>query len=210
MSHSVLTQTSIKAAKEATKAKPHIYKHTRSLQKSAKNFREDFAELDSTNYAESMDAKRKNYQIKPEYPDPLAVKIQLAAIKGTYGFQSQYKNKYFNNAHYDLVKELVPIRQSFRSNKVSVDAQRAIAKKELKHWLTYLERRKETISKQPDYWIEDSSKNLLKESFDRLRNRDTQRVNGADLVEVHGCFSKNFTFKVPIHPRNLSQIIHPH
>lgn len=122
-----MTQTAIKVAAKATKAKQHIYKHTRSLQKSAENFREDFAELDSTNYAESMDPKRKNYQIKPEYPEAIAVKDQLAAIKGTYGLQSQYKKKYFNAAHYDLMKELVPIRQGFRSKKASVEAQKVIA-----------------------------------------------------------------------------------
>ena len=61
-----------------------------------------------------------------------------------------------------------------------------------------------------EYWIEDGSVKLLKEAFDRMRNRDTQRVDAPDLVDVHASFSKTFTFKVPIHPRNLMQMIHPH
>lgn len=37
------------------------YKHTNKLQRSAKKFRAAFADLDSTKYAESMDATRKDY-----------------------------------------------------------------------------------------------------------------------------------------------------
>lgn len=43
-----------------------------------------------------------------------------------------------------------------------------------------------------------------------MRNRDSQRVDAPDLIDVHASFSKTFTFKVPINPRNLSQMIHPH
>ena len=35
-------------------------------------------------------------------------------------------------------------------------------------------------------------------------------MDAADLVDVHASFSKTFTFNVPIHPQNLSQMIHPH
>lgn len=27
---------------------------------------------------------------------------------------------------------------------------------------------------------------------------------------MHGDFSKSFSFRVPLHPKNLAQIIHPH
>ena len=36
-------------------------------------FKKDFENLDSTKYAESMDG-RANYQIEPEYPEPIKVK----------------------------------------------------------------------------------------------------------------------------------------
>jgi len=88
--------------------------------------------------------------------------------------------------------------------------QQEIAKEELKHWLEYVERRKDTCKKLTETWIEEGSLVLLKEAFDRQRNRDTQRVHGPGLIEAHGMFAKGFTFKVPISPRNLSQMIHPH
>lgn len=36
------------------------------------------------------------------------------------------------------------------------------------------------------------------------------RVSASDVIDAHGMFSKTFQFKVPIHPKNLSQMIHPH
>ena len=55
--------------------KKKVYKHTKYLQRSAQKFREDFKDLDSTVYAESMDSKRKNYQIRPEYIAPLKARV---------------------------------------------------------------------------------------------------------------------------------------
>ena len=50
----------------------------------------------------------------------------------------------------------------------------------------------------------------MKESFDRLRNRDTQCVDSSDVIDSHALFAKNYKFMVPIHPKNLSQLVHPH
>ena len=52
--------------------------------------------------------------------------------------------------------------------------------------------------------MQEGSRVLLKESFDRLKNRDTQCVDSSDLIEAHGLFAKSYKFKVPIHPKNLS------
>lgn len=35
-------------------------------------------------------------------------------------------------------------------------------------------------------------------------------VDASEIIDAHAMFSKTFTFKVPIHPKNLSQMIHPH
>ena len=59
--------------------------HTKHLKRAAAQFRKDFADLDSTNYAESMDRKKKHYQIDPEYAEPIDAKKQLYAINGLHG-----------------------------------------------------------------------------------------------------------------------------
>ena len=101
------------------------------------------------------------------------------------------------------------LRKSFRRTE-SLEERAEIGKEELAHWLQYVERRKEVVSKLPEAWIEPNSARLLKEAFDRMRDRNTGLVMAPDLVDVHGSFAQTFKFKVPIHPRNLSQMIHPH
>ena len=84
------------------------------------------------------------------------------------------------------------------------EEQEDCAKREIAAWTEYIERRKERISQIEEYWMQEGSYVLLKEAFDRLRNRDTQCVDATDLIESHGLFAKSYKFKVPIHPKNLS------
>ena len=51
--------------------KKPIYKHQRHLERSVQQFKEDFKDLDSTKYAESMDFNRNYFQPPLEYPKPL-------------------------------------------------------------------------------------------------------------------------------------------
>jgi hypothetical protein len=35
-------------------------------------------------------------------------------------------------------------------------------------------------------------------------------VKSEDIVDFHGEYAKKFYFKIPLHPKNLFQMIHPH
>ena len=98
----------------------------------------------------------------------------------------------------------MPLRTLYRQYRFNDDHRKAFAKKELSYWLEYVERRKRGVSSVSENWIEDKTKGLLKEAFDRLRNRHTHLVTAEDLSEVHSTFASNFKFNVPLHPRNLS------
>lgn len=62
----------------------------------------------------------------------------------------------------------------------------------------------------PDLHIDEKTKLLLKEQFDRLKHRDTLGIPSSEIVDFHGSFAKKFRFAVPIHARNLAQMIHPY
>jgi hypothetical protein len=36
------------------------------------------------------------------------------------------------------------------------------------------------------------------------------KVKSEEMVDLHQDFAKKFKFKIPLHPRNLMQLIHPH
>lgn len=61
-----------------------------------------------------------------------------------------------------------------------------------------------------DYQIEDKDLSLLKENFDRFKDRKTHGVASEELVDFHHDFAKKFKFRVPLHPKNMQQMIHPH
>lgn len=69
--------------------------------------------------------------------------------------------------------------------------------------------RKSTLE-GPDFTIDQKQEGLLREQFDRLQERKTLKVKSENIVDFHGKFSRGLRFTVPIHPRNLSQLIHPH
>ena len=77
--------------------------------------------------------------------------------------------------------------------------------------MSYLNSRKSQIAAEmPDFQIEEKTKILLKEQFDRLKHRDTFGIPSEEIVDFHGNFAKKFRFAVPIHARNLAQMIHPY
>lgn len=152
-----------------------------------------------------MDPKTKNYQIRPEYIAPLKASVQNAAIEGKHGLKDgKFKGHYHNSEHFDLISKIVPLRNAFRHPNATQKKQLSCARREIEAWVEYVERRKDRISQIEEYWMQEGSRVLLKESFDRLKNRDTQCVDSSDLIEAHGLFAKSYKFKVPIHPKNLS------
>jgi len=50
----------------------------------------------------------------------------------------------------------------------------------------------------------------LKEQFDRLKRRETLKLESEKIVDMHGEFANKFKLKVPIHPKNLAHMIYPY
>ena len=67
--------------------------------------------------------------------------------------EANKKHKYANAAHFDLICKVVPLREAFRAMRRDQAAREQIANEELSHWLAYVDRRKEVVSKEADYWI---------------------------------------------------------
>lgn len=61
-----------------------------------------------------------------------------------------------------------------------------------------------------DFRICDKNLSLLRDQFDRLKHRETMGMPGTEIIDFHGEFGKKFQFKIPLNPRNLSQMIHPY
>mmetsp|Transcript_33028 Transcript_33028/g.32167 ORF Transcript_33028/g.32167 Transcript_33028/m.32167 type:complete len:99 (-) Transcript_33028:425-721(-) len=98
------------------------------------------------------------------------------------------------------MKKVMQIRQEYPVEK-SINVRKALAKEELDAWVNYLEERKQDLSK--DYQIEPKVNALLKENFDRFKDRKTHQLPSKEMVDFHYDFAKKFKLAVPLHPRNL-------
>jgi len=140
-------------------------------------------------------------------------------------------HQYHNPLYSDLLMSVVPLRKAYRQEK-DLEARKQMAKEEFDHWHGYLKSRKEEIStldaakEEIDTTIDDEpalrethhafrhslqepDRRLLREWFDKYKGRHSNVLEAKQLTEFHGEFAKMFRFRVPLHPKNLSQLIHP-
>lgn len=131
----------------------------------------------------------------------------------------------------DLLMNVVPLRRQYRRER-DLEARKEMAKQELDFWHGYLVARKEEIAglelKRKElednidateehhdsllhyrHSVDQADLGLLKDFFDRFKDRHTHKIPAAKLTDFHGEYSKMFKFKVPLHPKNLSQLVHP-
>jgi hypothetical protein len=90
-----------------------------------------------------------------------------------------------------------------------VEERKQIAKEELNSWVDYLEARKEALPSD-DYSIDEKELSKIKENFDRFKDRKSLKLKSEEIVDFHHDYAKKFYFTIPLHPRNLMQMIHPH
>lgn len=157
-------------------------------------------ELESSS-TEAVAIKETNFQVPPIIAEPKKITVQLAEING--------KAKEYHSENYAiLMKKITPLRKEFPKSK-DQEARKQMAKEEFTAWTNYLEERRSALPK-PDYEIDQKDFSLIKEHFDRFKDRKTHAIKCEDLVEFHYDFSKKFKFRVPLHPKNMQQMIHPH
>ena len=117
---------------------------------------------------------------------------------------------YGSSEYFQLAQQIAPLRRRFRYES-DANARKEIAGEQIKAWLSFLEARKEMLKDNPNFQFDMGTQKMLKESFDRVRDRQSAQVPAKDLIEMHGKFAKALhKLRIPVHPRNLAQMIHPH
>ena len=124
----------------------------------------------------------------------------------------------FHNEHYkELLFNLRRTRAEYgyalyfqyqHSKARSQEKREYIAKEEIDLWMDYAEKRAEQL---PDklkftYHIEEE----VKDVWNRNSDRDTKRVALNKMLDLHYELGCKYKMRVPIDPKNLSQMIHPH
>lgn len=150
---------------------------------------------------QALALKNTDFQVPPVFAEPKDIRIQLKEIRGL-------ATEFHNTEYAKLIGVITPIRKEWGKTK-DLEGRKQMAKEEFDAWNGYLEARKSDLPK-PDFVIDDKDLSLLRDNFDRFKDRKTHAVKSGDLVDFHHDFTKKFKFRVPLHPKNMQQMIHPH
>eukprot|EP00331_Platyophrya_macrostoma_P018111 CAMPEP_0176465740 /NCGR_PEP_ID=MMETSP0127-20121128/37474_1 /TAXON_ID=938130 /ORGANISM="Platyophrya macrostoma, Strain WH" /LENGTH=284 /DNA_ID=CAMNT_0017858769 /DNA_START=13 /DNA_END=867 /DNA_ORIENTATION=+ len=133
-----------------------------------------------------------------------SVRQQMMELNGLVDFD---KGLYHNQNYEELIKKISQSRISFRKEKTS-NARKQIAAEEFKAWKKYVDERKQQLTE--DFKITDEMKLAFKDSWDRHKERNTNVVKPAKILDVHSNFAKARKFSIPVDPRNLMRMVHPY
>lgn len=105
------------------------------------------------------------------------------------------------------MKKVLPIRREFPKIK-DLTARKQMAKKSSMLGTAIWKQR--AVLPKPDYHIDEKDLSLIREAFDRIKDRKTHAIKSEELVDFNHDFAKKFKFKVPLHPKNMQQMNNPH
>lgn len=119
----------------------------------------------------------------------------------------------FDEGHYhcmeynDLLKSIVPIRHKYAES-VDLQTRKDLATEEITHWHNYMKVREKTL---PDHYeINNSTLGFLEESFQRESERHNIGLASHRVIDYHYKFTQLKKFDIPIHQRNMIQMLHPY
>jgi len=146
-----------------------------------------------------------------EYVSPIksqlvkkSLRRQMLELNGLVSFN---KGLYHNQHYENLVKSLVGSRKSYRETK-DVYERKSIAKEEMKGWVDYVNVRKNDLSE--DFKITEIMKGNFKQIWDIVKDRHTKTIQPSKILDMHAKYVQSFKFDIPIDPRNLMRMLHPH
>ena len=83
-----------------------------------------------------------------------------------------------------------------------------LAKQEIDLWLSYVDRRSTQLPTKLQ--ITPTIEEELKDIWPRFTDRQTQRVPLSKMLDLHHEYGKKYRVRVPLDPKNLAQMVHPH
>lgn len=147
----------------------------------------------------------EKYKVEEVHDHPIkAMSVQLKETNGELPFdESNYHCAEYRN----LMKNVSDLRQKYQSSSDS-DERKQLASKEAFHWYNYLENREQALPES--YKMSNTTLSLLEESFERESERRNKKIRSDRIVDFHYSYAKVRRFDIPIHSRNLIQMIHPY
>ena len=147
----------------------------------------------------------EKYKVSEVHDNPIkAISVQLKEINGELPFD---ESNYHWAEYRDLMKNVSEIRKQYQ-NSSDTEERKQLASKEAFHWYNYLDSRESALPES--YQMSNKTLSFLEESFERESERRNKSLRSDRIVDFHYNYAKVRKFDIPIHQRNLIQMIHPY
>lgn len=135
---------------------------------------------------------------------PKLTQTQHDEINGRLPFD---EDNYHCQEYNDLLKNIIPIRTNFAKS-VDPEERKVLATEEIGHWHNYMKERETALPEH--YQINPMTLSKLQNVFDRESERRNSTLRSERVVDYHYTFARVHKFDIPIHERNMIQMIHPY
>jgi len=95
----------------------------------------------------------------------------------------------------------------FRQEK-SQEKRNEISSEQISNWMEYVETRAKELPEKLK--ISQTIESELKDGWVRSCNRENKKVPMSKMLDFHYELASKYKMRVPIDPKNLAQMIHPH
>lgn len=145
------------------------------------------------------------YKVTEIEPAPIKPHhVQQMETEGKLPFDDK---NYHCDEYNDLMKSVSKVRSQYADSK-SHETRKKLAKEEIAHWHTYVEKREKVLPEK--YMIPESMLSSMKDVFERESERRTMMLRSDRVLDFHHIYAKNHRFEIPIHAHNLTQMVHPY
>jgi hypothetical protein len=133
-----------------------------------------------------------------------SIRRQMLEMNGLVAFN---KGLYHNQNYENLVKNIIQSRKAFRLSKDTKE-RKDIATEEIKQWKDYVEIRKKELTL--DFQVTEKAENKFRHIFEIGKDRHTQTVHPSKVLDVYALYVKTHKFEIPVDPKNVARLVHPH
>lgn len=118
-------------------------------------------------------------------------------------------HKYLTEDYKNLLFSLKDNDAKFSSAK-SVEERVPLAQDSLKRWVSFFDSTAEKLKGEEDYQIKEDTLIKMEEMFGRHKRRDKLTIQAEEVLPFHNEFARYHRLDIPIHPKNLAMLLHPH
>ncbi len=117
-------------------------------------------------------------------------------------------HQYINEDYKSFLTSLRNLDKKY-SETVEIETRVSLAKESINTWSNFVVVTSQSLPEE-DYTVREDILIKLKDIFMRFKRRNMQTIGAEEVLPFHNEFCKHHSLDIPMHPKNLAMMLHPH